>query len=319
MTNPIIRVENLRKCYGDLEAVGGISLHIAPGEFFGLLGPNGAGKTTTIKMLAGLIAPTSGNIVIDGQNITSHPNSVKAKIGLVPQDFAFYPTLNAEDNLAFFGRIYEIRGRRLKNRIHEVLDIAGLTDAAKQAVGNFSNGMKRRLNIAIGLLHEPRILILDEPTVGVDVQSRSAIFHSLIELNANGVTMIYTTHYMEEAQSLCRRIAILDKGRIIQLDAFSEMVRKFRDPVVKIEFADPVGELLYERIKSIGSIASLEQAGRSLLIRSAFPAQTVRNILSIPEIRDVDIRSLDISKPNLEDIFLTLTGRSLRDNEWEQF
>ena len=314
MTEPIVQVESLRKSYGNVPAVSGISFKIASGEFFGLLGPNGAGKTTTIGMLTGLISPTAGEIFIEGQNLKKRPDICKSKIGFVPQDFAFYPSLNAKDNLSFFGRIYGLRGQYLKNRIEDVLKIVTLSNHRKQPVITFSNGMKRRLNIAIGLLNSPRIIILDEPTVGVDAQSRSAIFNSLRLLNREGVTIIYTTHYMEEAQSLCSRVAIIDQGRIVQLDSPTALVQKFSDPVVKIEFSETVASSLYEQLKAIGRVAPLDETGRWILLKSINPAQTVKKILDLPEVKRIGIHSLDVTKPNLEDVFLHLTGHSLRDN-----
>jgi ABC-2 type transport system ATP-binding protein len=311
----MIVVENLRKFYGNFEAVSGISFQIAPGEFFGLLGPNGAGKTTTIGMLTGLISPTAGKIFIDGQDLESNLDTCKSKIGLVPQDLAFYPTLSALDNLIFFGKIFGLRGYDLVKRIDEVLGMVSLSDFKKQPVESYSNGMKRRLNIAIGLLHRPCIIVLDEPTVGVDAQSRSAIFDSLRELNQAGVTVIYTTHYMEEAQTLCHRLSIIDQGRLIQTDSPSELINRFSDPVVKIEFKHKMNSYLYEQVKAISPSAMLDKTGRWIFIKSTDPAQTVKKILELPAIKNTEIQSMDISKPNLEDVFLKLTGRSLRDTE----
>jgi len=311
----MIVVENLRKFYGNFEAVNGISFQIAPGEFFGLLGPNGAGKTTTIGMLTGLISPTAGKIFIDGQDLESNLDTCKSKIGLVPQDLAFYPTLSALDNLIFFGKIFGLRGYDLVKRIDEVLGMVSLSDFKKQPVESYSNGMKRRLNIAIGLLHRPCIIVLDEPTVGVDAQSRSAILDSLRELNQAGVTVIYTTHYMEEAQTLCHRLSIIDQGRLIQTDSPSELINRFSDPVVKIEFKHKMNSYLYEQVKAISPSAMLDKTGRWIFIKSTDPAQTVKKILELPAIKNTEVQSMDISKPNLEDVFLKLTGRSLRDTE----
>jgi ABC-2 type transport system ATP-binding protein len=315
MTDPIINVKDLHKSYGNFPAVSGISFCIPAGEFFGLLGPNGAGKTTTIGMLTGLIPPTSGEVFIDGHNLRTKPNMCKSKIGFVPQDFAFYPSLKAEDNLSFFGRIYGLKGQHLKNRIDEVLKIVTLSNHTKQPVSTYSNGMKRRLNIAIGLLNSPAIIILDEPTVGVDAQSRSAIFDSLRRLNKKGVTIIYTTHYMEEAQTLCHRVAIIDHGRIVQADAPEALVQKFSDSVVKVEFGEPVPLSLYEQLKEIGYITPLDETKRWVQLTSINPAHTVEKMLNLSEVKRIGIQSLDVSKPNLEDVFLHLTGRSLRDDE----
>lgn len=314
MINPIVDVENLQKSYGDFKAVSGISFHIKKGEFFGILGPNGAGKTTTIGMLTGIIPPSSGKIIIDGQNLKTHADICKSKIGLVPQDFAFYPSLNALDNLIFFGRIYGLRGRYLDDRIDEVLRLVVLSNNRKQPVATFSNGMKRRLNIAIGLLHNPQILILDEPNVGVDAQSRTAIFDGLKDLNKAGVTIIYTTHYMKEAQTLCHRVAIVDQGRIIQLDTPSALIRQFSDTAVKIEFSDQLARPLVEGLHKIGKVEQLDDTARRFIIHSLHPARTVKKILELKELQQTPMQSLDVIEPNLETVFLHLTGRSLRDN-----
>jgi ABC-2 type transport system ATP-binding protein len=309
----MIIVKDLRKFYGNFEAVSGISFQIAPGEFFGLLGPNGAGKTTTIGMLTGLISPTTGKIFIDGQNLRSNLDACKSKIGLVPQDFAFYPTLSALDNLIFFGKIFGLQGYDLVKRIDQVLEMVSLSDFKKGQVESYSNGMKRRLNIAIGLLHKPRIIILDEPTVGVDAQSRSAILDSLRELNQKGTTVIYTTHYMEEAQTLCNRLSIIDQGRLVETDSPFELIKRFSDPVLKIEFKSKMNAYLYEQVKAISPSAKLDKTGRWILIRSTDPTQAVIKILELPALKNTEVQSMDISKPNLEDVFLELTGRSLRD------
>ena len=211
----ILTVVNLSKRYGSRQAVAALNFHICQGEIFGLLGPNGAGKTTTIGMLTGLVDPSGGQVMIDGLDLRQNPLKAKAKIGFVPQDFAFYPTLSARDNLIFFGRIYGLHGRLLRQRIVDTLDMVELTDRGGHAVSTFSHGMKRRLNIAIGLLHHPRILILDEPTVGVDAHMRQTIIDNLKALNKEGLTVLYTTHHMHEAERLCDRVAIIRDGRIV--------------------------------------------------------------------------------------------------------
>ena len=226
--NLLLKVQNLRKSYPNgYEAVKGLDFNIRRGEIFGFLGPNGAGKTTTISMLSGLQPPTSGQIIFDGLDTRSKRNlkQVKRQIGLVPQELALYPTLSAYDNLTFFGRIYSLSGKKLKQRVQSTLEMVGLADRAGDAVKTFSGGMKRRINIAAALLHEPQILFLDEPTVGVDPQSRNAIFESIEQLNRDGMTILYTTHYMEEAQRLCDRVAIIDNGQIVACDTTSALIR----------------------------------------------------------------------------------------------
>lgn len=314
MTEYFIEAKNLQKSFGNYIAVSDVSFQISSGDFFGLLGPNGAGKTTTIGMLTGLIPPTAGNVTIDGQSLKKNPNACKSKIGIVPQNFAFYPSLNAKDNLTFFGRIYGFHGIALKKRINDVLNTVVLSNHTKQPVDTFSNGMKRRLNIAIGLLNNPQVLILDEPTVGVDAHSRSAIFHSLKTLNKKGMTVIYTTHYMEEAQNLCNRIAIIDHGRIIRCGTPSSLIREYSNAVVKIKFGSQISPKLYEQLSQIASIDPLHKTNQRLCITSKNPEQTIEKVLSFPEVIKIGIESLDVSKPNLEDVFLHITGHSLRDN-----
>ena len=215
----ILAVDSLVKKYGDFEAVKGISFAVQEGEVFGLLGPNGAGKTQTISMLTGVIPPTSGTARIGGYDITTQMDRVKKLNGLVPQDLALYPTLSARTNLNFFGRIYGLGGKDLKERVDDALHVVALTDRADDPVETFSGGMKRRVNIAAGLVHHPKLLFLDEPTVGVDPQSRNHIFESVMRLNRErGMSIVYTSHYMEEVELLCNRVAIIDQGEIIALD-----------------------------------------------------------------------------------------------------
>ena len=232
MSEPILVAQDLKKSFGDFEAVKGISLQVARGEVFGLLGPNGAGKTTTISMLTGLLDPTDGQVAVDGLDLETHTNEVKAKLGLVPQELALYPTLSARQNLNFFGRIYGLKGSALRERVDEVLEMIGLTERADEVVEKYSGGMKRRVNIGAGLLHKPEILFLDEPTVGVDPQSRNAIFEGVEELNRAGMTVIYTTHYMEEAQRLCHRVAIVDEGQLIALDTPTALIRSLGGGII---------------------------------------------------------------------------------------
>ena len=210
----ILECRELRKSYGDLVAVNGISFHIAEGETYGLLGPNGAGKTTTISMICGLLERDGGEVLIDGVQLTPRSVAVKAGIGYVPQELAIYPDLTAKENLRFFARLYGVSGKEARRRIDEVLGIIGLVERADDMVKAYSGGMKRRLNIGIGLLHRPRLLVLDEPTVGVDPQSRNAILESVERLADEGIGVLYTTHYMEEAERLCDRVGIVDLGEL---------------------------------------------------------------------------------------------------------
>jgi ABC-2 type transport system ATP-binding protein len=223
---PIIGIRDLAKTYkgADEPALRGISLDIYPNEIFGLLGPNGAGKTTTISILCGLFPPTSGTFTIDGMSTHTQLRSIKKIIGVVPQDIALYPTLTALENLTFFGNMYGLKGKTLRKRINEGLSVFGLEKYARKTIATFSGGMKRRVNLVAGLLHQPKVVFLDEPTVGIDVQSRIVILEYLKELNRQGTTIIYTSHYMEEAENLCTRVAIIDRGSIISVGNPKELV-----------------------------------------------------------------------------------------------
>jgi len=309
----IFIVEDLWKSYGETEAVRGLTFKISRGEFFGLLGPNGAGKSTTIGILSGLIEPTRGHISISGFDLFSSPMEAKARLGLVPQNFALYPTLSARDNLVFFGRIYGLKGKHLRERIARVLEIVELTDRAKQTVATFSNGMKRRLNIAAGLLHEPEILILDEPTVGVDPQSRNAILERLDSLNQSGVTVLYTTHYIEEAQRLCDRVAILDQGKMMALDSPARLIQDLGRGIIQIEFNTGIDEKLLDQIKRIGVVRVVDDQKKIIHIETDQPDQASRELLELMKTRDGLLKTLDISEPNLETVFIHLTGRNLRN------
>jgi ABC-2 type transport system ATP-binding protein len=223
---PILQVQNLVEKYGDFTAVNGVTFDIQEGEVFSLLGPNGAGKTTTISMLSTLYTPTSGEALIGGHSITKNPMAVKQVIGVVPQELALYEDLTARENLLFWGQMYGLSGRPLQSRIDEVLEQIGLTDKAKNRVRTYSGGMKRRVNIGVGLLHKPRLLFMDEPTVGIDPQSRRAILDTVKDLNRQGMTVLYTTHYMEEAQELSNRVGIIDHGDLIALGTQKELTQQ---------------------------------------------------------------------------------------------
>jgi linearmycin/streptolysin S transport system ATP-binding protein len=313
MKTSILIVEDLWKSYAQTDAVRGLTFEISKGEFFGLLGPNGAGKTTTIGLLSGLIEPTRGHISIDGVDLFSRPMEAKAKLGLVPQSFALYPTLCAHDNLVFFGRIYGLKGKRLKERMARVLEIVELTDRANQPVATFSNGMKRRLNIAVGLLHEPEILIFDEPTVGVDPQSRNAILESIRSLNQSGVTVLYTTHYIEEAQHLCDRVAVIDQGQIIALDSPARLIRDLGKANIHMEFNIGIDPKLLGQLEHIGLVRVVDDQRRKIHVETNRIDEASRELLELMKTRDGLIKTLDISEPNLETVFIHLTGRNLRD------
>ena len=312
MSEPILYAQNLQKSYGDIKAVDGISLQVARGEVFGLLGPNGAGKTTTISMLTGLFPPSEGTITVDGLDLAKNPNAVKAKLGLVPQEMALYMPLSARQNLMFFGRIYGLKGKGLRQRVDEVLEMIGLTDRADDAVEKYSGGMKRRVNIGAGLLHKPQVLFLDEPTVGVDPQSRNAIFESVEALNRAGMSVIYTTHYMEEAQRLCHRVAIVDEGKLIALDTPTALIRSLGGGVVMLGVPDSAPEDLEDRLVQVPAVKSVTRSDGLFKIETQRLQAALMGALDITNQLDVRITSLEILEPNLESVFLNLTGKKLR-------
>jgi ABC-2 type transport system ATP-binding protein len=306
----MIEATNLVKTFGSLTAVDNLSLTIKEGETIGLLGPNGAGKTTTIGMLVGLTSPDSGSVEIrSGKrsaqlSATGSPSStaVRKRIGVAPQALSLYEELTAAENLKFFGSLYELTRSSLKQRIEAALEIAGLEDRRNDKVSTFSGGMKRRLNIAVALIHEPEVILLDEPTVGVDPQSRNHIFERIEKMQKDGMTILYTTHYMEEAQRLCDRVAIMDKGKILALDTVDRLLEKHGGrPVVSATLhpqssrdnlpTEPRGDLLrFEADDPIAEVTRLTQAG-------------------------VRFQGLQIANSDLESVFLELTGRQLRDSQ----
>jgi ABC-2 type transport system ATP-binding protein len=313
MSEAILFAQDLKKSFGELEAVKGISLQVARGEVFGLLGPNGAGKTTTISMLTGLLEPTGGQVTVDGLDLKMHTNEVKAKLGLVPQELALYPTLSARQNLTFFGRIYGLKGKELRQRVDEVLEMIGLTERADDPVEDYSGGMKRRVNIGAGLLHKPQILFLDEPTVGVDPQSRNAIFESVEALNRAGMSVIYTTHYMEEAQRLCHRVAIVDQGEIIALDTPTALIRSLGGGILVVGITESAPEDLPDRIVQSSAVKSASRSDGQLKIETHRLQEALIGVLDITNKLDVPITSIEMLEPNLESVFLHLTGKKLRE------
>jgi len=303
----------LKKLFGENEAVKGISLQIARGEVFGLLGPNGAGKTTTISMLIGLLEPTSGTITVDGLDVKKHTNEVKSRLGLVPQELALYPTLSARQNLLFFGRIYGLKGKELQQRVDEVLEMIGLTERANDAIEEYSGGMKRRVNIGAGLLHKPEVLFLDEPTVGVDPQSRNAIFESVEALNRSGMSVIYTTHYMEEAQRLCHRVAIVDSGELIALDTPTALIRSLGGGIIVIGLAEGYPEEIVDQAAQLPAVKAATRTDGQLKVETHRLQEALIGVLDITNKLDVGITSLELLEPNLESVFLHLTGKRLRE------
>jgi len=294
-------------------AVRGISFAIQQGEIFGFLGPNGAGKTTTISMLSCLLKPTKGSATVAGFDLVSQPNDVKRRIGLVPQDLALYPTLSARDNLLFFGRIYGLKGPNLRQRVDDALKMVGLFDRAGDAIETFSGGMKRRVNIAAGLLHKPEVLFLDEPTVGVDPQSRNFIFHNVESLNQDGLTVLYTTHYMEEAQRLCSRVAIVDQGQIIALDTPKGLIDSLGGGIIHLGVPPEMPESLIVEVKRLPDVQGVAHTDGKLEITAQHTQHALVNVIKVFNEADISITSLEILEPNLETVFLHMTGKRLRD------
>ncbi len=311
----MLQVNSLKKSYGALQAVDDVTFCASDGETIGLLGPNGAGKTTTVSIIAGLLSPTSGEVLIDGRPLAGDTDPVKRKIGLVPQDLALYDEMSALDNLSFFGALYDLSGAPLTRAIAEALDLVGLADRAKDKVGTFSGGMKRRLNLAAALLHDPQILLLDEPTVGVDPQSRNAIFDNLEVLKSRGKTLIYTTHYMEEAERLCDRLVIIDHGKVIADDTLPNLYQLLPvTNVLAIELADPPDAQLLLGLKALPQVETAEAQVRVLKIGIRHLSEDTPAILQWLVMEGHPYTHLANERASLETVFLNLTGRSLRDS-----
>ena len=279
---PVLALAGLGKDYGDRKAVAGVDLEIEAGAIVGLLGPNGAGKTTTISMASGVVTPTRGTATVDGHDVWKAPRLAKRQLGLVPQELALYDELSARQNLRYFGQLYGLAGTVLAERIDWALGVAGLADRATEPVSQFSGGMKRRLNLAAGVLHKPKLLVLDEPTVGVDPQSRNHIFETVKSLRAEGMTVLYTSHYMEEVEALCDRVAIMDHGVLVASGTIDELVSTHGGRGLEIEIEGDV------EAARAASVAAIESSGA-----------TVKKVAS--------------KRGNLEGVFLALTGKALRD------
>jgi linearmycin/streptolysin S transport system ATP-binding protein len=308
-----IQVQGLHKHFGEVQAVQGISFDVAQGDIFSLLGPNGAGKSTTISMLACLLEPTGGDARVMGHSIRNDTMAVRSAIGVVPQEIALYGDLSARENLAFWGKMYGLRGAALRQRTDEVLEIIGLADRQKGAVNKFSGGMKRRLNVGIALLHRPDVLILDEPTVGIDPQSRRHILDNVKELNRQGMTVLYTTHYMEEAQELSDRIAIMDQGQVVAQGSHDELVQIVGeldrvDLAINAESARVIDA--WQGTEGVHQISG-EDGRLSLLVEDS--NLVLPRLFESAVRQGVRITSVEIQEPNLEAVFLHLTGKALRD------
>jgi len=295
----VLEVQALSKSYGEREAVRAVSFSLRRGEVFGLLGPNGAGKTTTIGVIAGILAPSSGSVRCAGA------------LGLVPQRIALYPSLTAEENLDFFGRLHGLSRGQVRARRNHLLELAGLSTRARQPVSEFSGGMKRRLNLACGVVHTPDVLLLDEPTVGVDPQSRERIYDSLSALAAEGMALLLTTHYMDEAERLCDRLVIMDEGCLVAEGSVEDLVaRSSLERSLELQLELPPNETLARRLSALG--AHLQNA-RTFLLTGKATMRVLPDLLALVASEGNEVQELNVHRPNLGDVFLQLTGKALRD------
>jgi ABC-2 type transport system ATP-binding protein len=308
---PLLEAINLHKRYGDTVALEQVSLSVDEGEMFGLLGPNGAGKTTMLSILSCLIPPSGGEARILGRTVSLSDRELRRHIGIVPQELALYDELTARENLAFFGGLYGITGETLRQRADDVLESVALTDRANARVETFSGGMKRRLNLGVSLMHQPRLLMLDEPTTGVDPQSRNRIFEEVRRLNAAGMTIIYTSHYMEEVQALCRRIGIIDHGRLIACDTLPGLLRQLAG-LIELRVRPCTSELR-DQLAALDGVRVEQRDGETLVLQCADAKGTLPRVIALLSELKVELVGLEMEEPNLERVFLHMTGRALRD------
>jgi ABC-2 type transport system ATP-binding protein len=311
MTAAFLEVHEVSKRYGPTLALDGVRFDVREGEIFGLLGPNGAGKTTLLSIVSCLLEPTSGEVRLLGQPLIPNDREARRLIGVVPQELALYSDLTAQENVCFFGELYGIHGAELRRRVSQILAAIGLEDKAGERVRTFSGGMKRRLNLGIALVHRPRLLLLDEPTVGVDPQSRNHIFEEVRRLNAEGMTLVYTSHYMEEVQALCSRIGIMDRGRLAACDTLPRLLQTLPGT---IRFrVSPMTPGLRERLKELPDALLCERENQMLELECSDVKLALVELMRLIQQERAELVHLDIKEPNLERVFLHLTGRQLRD------
>jgi ABC-2 type transport system ATP-binding protein len=315
-----IEVDSVTKRFEDVVAVDNLSMSVEKGELFGLLGPNGAGKSTLTKMISGVINPTSGTIKVGNYSVQDESTKVKEILGVVPQDIVLYDYLNAKENLAFYGRLYGLSGRKLSDRIKELLEFTQLDEkAVKRHVSTYSGGMKRRVNIAAALLHEPQVILLDEPTAGLDPQNKHALWDIIHSLKKEGKTIVLTTHIMEEAEELCSRVAIMDHGKIIALGSPSQLVKKVKMENTVTVVPDKTSTSLLEKIKDMAEVKNVytahdETENREILkVITDSPDDILPELVSTIVNEGTKVLSVELSRVTLEDVFITLTGRSLRE------
>ena len=312
----MLTVSDLRKSFGEITAVKGVSFAVGKGESFGLLGPNGAGKSTIINMITGLFPPTSGAVHMKDIDVIKNTKQAQKLIGVVPQEIALYQSMSARENLKFWGRMYDLSGRALEKSVDEVLEIIGLTERAKDKVETFSGGMKRRVNIGAAILHQPELLIMDEPTVGIDPQSRNHILETVKRLNSEGMTIIYTSHYMEEVEYLCERIGIIDHGELIALGTLHELRETIGDHskiVLSLDNKTSNHEIIPHSLTGQFSEKDIHLNDNQLIIFHKDPQFILSDLIQSVTSTGTKVTSVDIIEPNLESVFLHLTGRSLRD------
>lgn len=313
MMNPIVSVNNLEKSYPSKKAVAGITFSIQKGEILGLLGPNGAGKSTTINILATVLSPDNGNVQILGYDLIREAKSIKKEIGIVPQDIAIFEELSAEQNVRFFASLYGFKGDELNKLVQEALELVGLYDKKDDKPKTFSGGMKRRLNIACAIAHQPKLIIMDEPTVGIDPQSRNHILESIKVLRQRGATIIYSTHYMEEVEAISTRIIIMNEGRIIVEGTVEELIHNVGDHITYSFEIDSSQQLDAQQIRQIVGVTNVQLTGKDLAITSEKSKETLNKIISTLLDNGCSFAKMASKEVSLETVFLDLTGRSLRD------
>lgn len=308
-----IQIKDLVKRYGSQLSVDHLNLNVDEGEIFGLLGPNGAGKSTTIKMMCGLLAPDQGEIRIGGESVRRNPLEIKRRIGVVPQELAIYEDLSARENVTFFAKLYGLKGKLLEERVEEALGFVGLLDRQKDKPSAYSGGMKRRLNIACAITHRPKLIIMDEPTVGIDPQSRNHILESVKTLNRMGSTIIYTTHYMEEVEAICSRVGIMDHGRLIASGTKEQLIRQLAREEKVVIGTGGVNAAAVDELRGHSRVEKVLVEGDELTVYLPSSSSYLQDILFILSKHEVAIQTLNRIEPNLETVFLALTGRTLRD------
>lgn len=309
----MLTLSNVKKSFGAHEVIKGVSFQVEKGESFGLLGPNGAGKSTLISMICGLVPSGSGEILVAGKQVGKNLKDIKQIIGVVPQDIALYPTMSGLDNLVFWGKMYGLSGKVAKARAKEVLEIVGLTERAKGRIDTFSGGMKRRINIGAALMHRPQLLIMDEPTVGIDPQSRNHILETVKSLNEQGMTVIYTSHYMEEVEYLCRRIAIIDEGKLIISGTKKDLSNRLAGGTVLKLTVDSLRPSFIESLKRLDGVEKVIVRPEEIDVHLQTKMEIVADVILLAGRSEVTIHNLKLQEANLETLFLQLTGRSLRE------